>query len=301
MNSEREDFTRVSHLVYAFHMPCFIIISGMLTKIAPEPLYSDKILRKFGAPFIVFSILYETFFFFYFGEASTYLRQASPHWILWFAYNLIVWRMILPPVARLRWPRWLILTAAAVFAIAVSCLKYNGYIFGLSRLVTLFPFFLAGYFYRAEILRLCEGINNFLALAFFVILMAGYFSVSSFIEAEMLLGSHSFADMGYEAWHAIGIRIFLYGFSTIASLCFLGSMPRKRLFPEQDSDLLYIYLTHGFALYVFYDSALFQWIESKPPETSLPIFLLLSLALTIILGYSTQAARQLYRMAISRT
>ena len=152
--------TGIERIIYSFHMPLFIFISGWLfyfTCIRKEKSYKDVViakLKRLGVPFFAFTLmatvlksafpslmhrpvtlqeLIDTFFFF----------RSNPLWEMWFIIVLFE-LMLLYPLYRYVSESKMLAAIGLGGAIMVSKFFPEISYFNLGRVVYMLPFFVAG-------------------------------------------------------------------------------------------------------------------------------------------------------------
>ena len=80
------------NLIYMFHMPLFIFISGRFSHIADRLKYKRNLLRLFET-FVVFHIIL-TIVSIALGGDFNFDFLTTPNWILWYLVALIYWRIM---------------------------------------------------------------------------------------------------------------------------------------------------------------------------------------------------------------
>jgi fucose 4-O-acetylase-like acetyltransferase len=138
-------FNVIAKIIYIFHMPAFVLISGYFSK---SEFNSRKLFRLS---------------FYYVGIntilmlLNIYLFHCSPSLLspfnsLWYLLSLIIWRLIVKHVSKVRW----IIPISFIVALLIGFWPDVANILSLKRVFAFFPFFIVGYKLNEE------AINNFL-------------------------------------------------------------------------------------------------------------------------------------------
>ena len=140
----------VMGLIYVFHMPLFILLSGYLTKPADQQVGSKlwKNAAVLLVTIVIFHLLSVTRQVLMNGQDLTKTLLQFPYGILWYLMSLIYWRFMLyyTPQPLLRRP--LVYLSLAFVVSALSGLTQLGNLLSIQRALNFFPFFLLGYYYR---------------------------------------------------------------------------------------------------------------------------------------------------------
>ena len=162
----------VMGLIYVFHMPLFILVSGYFTKSPKQQTARDLWhgVLNIAITLAVFQLLNSIWVSFAGRDFFKALRTV-PFGVLWYLMSLIFWRILLyyTPKPLLRRP-WLYLAIA--LALSILCgLTHLGTFLSLQRTLNFFVFFLLGYYYRQGALNDRWWKNNVLHIATVVVLL----------------------------------------------------------------------------------------------------------------------------------
>ncbi len=128
------------NFVYLFHLPIFFFVSGYFSKIGEdEPI---KAFKRLFIPYIIFTILWELFNFFAFGDKIGSTIFIKPGFGLWFLISLFTMKLMLPIADRFRYP----ILISFIFAVLIGLIDCN--ILGISRTFVYFPIFLIGFYLK---------------------------------------------------------------------------------------------------------------------------------------------------------
>ena len=129
----------VYYVIFSFHMPVFIFISGWFS----APGNTDKAISKYLIPYILANTVY--------GLSGSLLNRNflienlnpfSPHWTFWYLLSLFFWKVLHESVSTLKYP----ILFTLILALAAGAFKDVGYFLSLSRTIAFFPYYLAGYY-----------------------------------------------------------------------------------------------------------------------------------------------------------
>jgi fucose 4-O-acetylase-like acetyltransferase len=236
-------------LLYAFHMPAFLLISGFF---ASADRLSPK--RLVGTAQILVTWLVVEFAWVLIRAAtgdtpfpSTFL--VMPKWGCWFLVSLFTMRVLLPYVALL--PHPLILSSVA--ALGVGLIPSIGQEFSVSRSVALLPFFLLGWtirqrglerraWFRAPSLRLR-------AVAVLLVVAGGAAALAlhgmPHFTSELFTWRRSYSAMHDGALHGIALRAAAGLVAAGMTAGVLLLVPRRtRWFSRLGENTLYVYVLH---------------------------------------------------------
>lgn len=135
-------------VIYAFHMPAFIFISGYLTRdsdVIPwkSILFLLVMYAIANGAMLAWNVLR--------GGGIVLLR---PLYSSWYLISLACWRVILPKARNCK----LLLPLSIYLALAVGCSKEIDNTLALARTVAFFPFFVSGFLFKRNVPHLLRGI-----------------------------------------------------------------------------------------------------------------------------------------------
>ena len=228
-------------LIYSFHMPVFVFISGMFAGFKPE-----RILKKIIVPYIIFQII--SCVVNIFSGVGNAVQFTTPVWTLWYLPALAVWNTAVLFIDRKKSrEKILILILAFAAALIAGYDSSVGYYLSLSRIIVFFPYFIMGYYFK----RSDKIKTKFFRIKTEYILLAAsaaalvLFFMSEEINPKWLYGSYTYAEQGY----GILCRAFLYICGIVIGAAVLRIFPdRETIFSHLGARSLNIYLLHGFAV-----------------------------------------------------
>lgn len=134
-------------VVYAFHMPAFIIISGYFSRsfdMRPDRL--KRLVTGVAVPYVLFETAYSLFDRFVWDAPDQAISLLDPWYLTWFLAALFVWRLTTPVWKLVRWP----LPLAVCLALLASVSPEIGDDLDLQRVLQFLPFFVLGLFMKPE-------------------------------------------------------------------------------------------------------------------------------------------------------
>ena len=125
-------------MIYCFHMPVFVFLSGYFSKNANP----QKLVKSLLLPFFIFNTLYALLI------AKSY-NILKPEYVFWYLLSLFFWRLMILPFREKK----------KLLAVSLLLGLYVGYIadadrfLSISRTICFFPFFVAGNIFTKEHLQ----------------------------------------------------------------------------------------------------------------------------------------------------
>jgi fucose 4-O-acetylase-like acetyltransferase len=235
-------------VIFLFHMPAFILISGYFAKGFKNKGYLLKSVKKILLPYFIFQIIYSIYYYLVGKEETLQFDFLHPHWSLWFLLSLFFWNLLLYVFASLR---WFGLFVAVLLGIVIGFVDEVGSFLSLSRTFVFFPYFLLGYLLNGDMLKKVIRAKYSVRVGVFIIIGTLLFFGFWFPENAVpwLLGSTSYANMGGEEVADGIFRGIQYIITLIVIFGFLALIPSS---PHKVSEIgertLYVYLFHGFII-----------------------------------------------------
>lgn len=284
--------------IYVFHMPAFVMVSGYLAAKSTSKDFGKSIL----VPLFVFVVMYEVFNYLLYGTFSVYLAMLMPYWLMWYLLSLFMWRAFV-----VRYGVSLLLFGVALLvSLLYGFLGGVGNLFGLSRTVYFFPFFIFGYAIASGLFpRLSFRPSVFSLLVFVFVsvsLLMGYLLFagdlfSSFCASGGLLHEHCLFRLssflyGTKGYYYLAdsifilmlVRVVLYVLSFVLAYTFLRGIFSLRLpFGFVGKNTLHVFLWHGFFVKLLVALGWFSLLSGLVWYFAFTIVVILSVLLTWLL------------------
>lgn len=225
-------------LIYLFHMPLFVFVSGYMAKFNLK-----KNMKAFLLPYLVIQPICCI-------ATGNPIQWTTPFWILWYLISLFIWYLCVPVLEKIptRYRPLLI-----IVSIIIACLiGYNsniGYYASVSRSFVFFPYFALGYYskYYYSIHKHENFINRNeyiikIAISALVFFILGVLIIKgSALNAKWLYGAYSYTTANY----SILYRLMHYSAAIILGCFIMIFIPhRKSVLTEIGQNSFKIYLTH---------------------------------------------------------
>lgn len=242
------------NVIYFFHMPLFIILTGYFFK----PNKPARIMKLFIV-FIIWQLLN--------GVLSEVINEQqlisltpesrifsifNPYWTLWYLLGVIVWSIVTPYFMKLRYP----LVISIAFAVIISYADQVTGWFSLRKLINFYPYFLLGYILANKnvLTALGEKAKSFRYplrwAALFVTLafmgaMVFYMNVPKGTEFLFMRESYNYFD--WPLWKGLMYHLLLYAGTIGVSVALMLLVPQGKplfFFNRLGFFSLFIYLIH---------------------------------------------------------
>ncbi|GKQ33982.1 membrane protein [Streptomyces sp. A012304] len=233
-------------LVYTFHMPAFIVISGYFSRsFDGSPGKLKRLVTGIVVPYVVFETAYPLLKT-YVDGAPQDISLLDPYYLTWFLCALLIWRLTTPFWKLVRYP----LPLALGIAMAASATPNIGDDLDLQRVLQFLPFFVLGLHLKPEQFRLVRRRSvRIAAVPVFAFALAFSWWAVPRMNSGWLYHRNSAQELGVPWWVGPVMQLALFGCSLLLTACFLSWVPGRRMwFTALGAGTLYGYLMHGLVL-----------------------------------------------------
>jgi fucose 4-O-acetylase-like acetyltransferase len=239
--------TALYMVVYAFHMPAFIIISGYFSRSFDfRPDRVRRLLTGVVVPYVVFETAFSLFKRYADHDPGQDISLMDPWFLTWFLIALFIWRITAPIWKLVRWP----LPIALVIACLASISPSIGDDLDLQRVLQFLPYFVLGLTLRPEHFRMVRQRRVRIAAVpvFVVALVFSYWAVRH-MTSSWFMHRDAAQELGTPWWAGIVMTLAVFGCSMVLTACFFSWVPGRHMwFTTLGAGTLYGYLLHGFVV-----------------------------------------------------
>ncbi|MFE9921161.1 acyltransferase family protein [Streptomyces sp. NPDC005774] len=234
-------------VVYAFHMPAFIIISGYFSRsfdMRPDRL--RRLITGIVVPYIVFETAYSLFKRVVDSDPQHEISLLDPWYLTWFLCALFIWRLTTPIWKAVRHP----LPLALGIAMLASASPQIGNDLDLQRVLQFLPYFVLGLCLRPEHFHLVRRRSvRILSVPVFVSALALAWPPGVLGGTGWLYHRDSAQELGAPWWAGPVMTLVLFGCCLLLTACFFAWVPGRHMwFTALGAGTLYGYLLHGFVM-----------------------------------------------------
>jgi fucose 4-O-acetylase-like acetyltransferase len=238
--------TALYMLVYAFHMPVFIVLCGYFSRgweASPERV--ARLVRGVVVPYVVFEVAYTLFVRWAGGAPDRPVSLLDPLYLTWFLAALFVWRLTSPLWRLMRWP----LPFALAIAMLATLSPSIGDDLGLQRVLQFLPYFVLGLLLRPRHFGYVRRrAARLVALPVWGCALAVAYWAVPRMNYAWFFHSESADALAAPAWYGPVMTLAAFGCSIVLAACFFAWVPGRRTwFTVLGTGTLYGFLLHGFA------------------------------------------------------
>ncbi|WP_079123516.1 acyltransferase family protein [Streptomyces abyssalis] len=282
------------YLLYSFHMPAFIIVSGYLSRgFECRPRQIRRLLTGIVVPYLVFQTLYTLFMRWAAHDPDREFSYQEPEFALWFLMALCLWRLTTPIWKLLRWP----LTVAVAVAVAASVTPSVSDDLGLMRVAQFLPFFVLGLRLRPRHFEMVRHRTvRILAVPVAVGALVVSYAAVPYISAAPFLHDKDAQGLGLPAWLGAAMTLAAFGCALVMTVCFLAWVPRRHMwFTSLGAGTLGAYLLHVYPIAYARESG---WFEAEGARHPLDRFAITVLAVMMMTLLCTAPVRRALRLVL---
>ncbi|MEU4462612.1 acyltransferase family protein [Streptomyces sp. NPDC024017] len=281
-------------VVYAFHMPAFILISGYFSRsfdMRPDRL--KRLITGVAVPYIIFETAYPLFKRVIDNDPHQEISLLDPWYLTWFLVALFVWRLTTPIWNLVRWPLPLALGLAMLATVTPSI----GDDLDLQRVLQFLPFFVLGLVMKPEHFHMVRtrAVRIASVPVFAVALAFSWWAVPR-MNTAWFYHRDAAQELGAPWWTGPVMVLAMFGCSLVLTACFFAWVPRRHMwFTALGAGTLYGYLLHGFLVKAGDYQGWFEasWLHQPTGEVLVTV-----LAAAVVTVLCTKPVQRIFRFAM---
>jgi fucose 4-O-acetylase-like acetyltransferase len=277
-------------VVYAFHMPAFIVISGYFSRsFAFKPHQIKRLVSGVVVPYLFFEFAYSMFRK-WLHEPGAPISLLDPWYLTWFLAALFVWRLTTPIWRSLRHP----LVLALAIAMLATVSPKIGNDLDMQRALQFLPYFVLGLCLKPEHFKLVRTWRmRILAIPVFAGALAVGWWAKGNMNTAWFYHRDAAEELGGTWWIGPLMTLGMFGCSVVLTACFFAWVPGRRLwFTSLGAGTISGYLLHGFLIK---SGHWFGWFDHAWAQGPLGALLCTVLAVAVVTLLCTQPVRTLLK------
>ncbi|MFI9819070.1 acyltransferase family protein [Streptomyces sp. NPDC052013] len=281
-------------VVYTFHMPAFIIISGFFSRsfdMRPDRL--RRLITGVAVPYILFETAYPLFKRFIDDDPQQEVSLLDPWYLTWFLCALFVWRLTTPIWKAVRHP----LPLALGLAMLASVTPEIGDDLDLQRVLQFLPYFVLGLCMKPEHFHMVRRRSVRIASVpvFAAALAVGWWAVPR-MNTAWFYHRDAAQELGAPWWAGPVMVLAMFGCSLLLTACFFAWVPRRHMwFTALGAGTLYGYLLHGFVVKAGDYQGWFEHSALRGPLGAIAVTVLAAALVTLL---CTRPVQRVFRFAM---
>lgn len=290
------EFKELYFLIYTFHMPLFVLISGYHAKHA-----SLKKVINLLIIYLMFQSIYRYFLFTFNHEKLFKLKMEVPYFHLWYLISMVAWYLIAIAINNFKLLKWQKISLILLFfGIGLAARYYTGpivervdefypsfysYTLSYQRTITFFPFFFIGLSLSEEAMKKLQKslkLKWLAALVTIVSLYLFYMRTDGVNLEKIFKGSYGMNKLKGSVFTISWQLILGYLFAFIMCYLLLNLISEKKSFLTRLGDnSLPIYLFHVFFIIKVKKM---KFLGTYPPAVLLILFVILTIFIVWLLS-----------------
>ena len=305
--SQYESLRTFFIFTYLFHMPLFIFLAGLFSKstINKDPFRSERVLHFFTLYFVM-EVLFYLLRHFVLGEENFRFNPFVEDGVPWFMFAMGVW-LILGRLFRDTSPL-LVLSLSIIGMLLIGYFPIGDHLV-TSRIITFFPFFIAGYYTDPKQLAQLLQSTTLKIISWVLLVLA---AITIWANIEKLYGIRLMLS-GRNPYEAVKMQLDVPGgdillklvitmITICLSIAILSVVSKKHSwFTTIGERSLAIYFFHRFILYMYHSLHINEPLQQFVPNRWLLIYLLFFVLVTGFLALAPfQASLQWFEKQTAR-
>ncbi|KOX02605.1 membrane protein [Streptomyces sp. NRRL B-1140] len=281
-------------VVYAFHMPAFILISGYFSRsfdMRPDRL--KRLITGVAVPYIIFETAYPLFKRVIDNDPHQEISLLDPWYLTWFLVALFIWRLTTPIWNLVRWP----LPLALGIAMLATVTPEIGDDLDLQRVLQFLPFFVLGLVMKPEHFHMVRTrAVRIASVPVFAAALAFSWWAVPHMNTAWFYHRDAAQELGAPWWTGPVMVLAMFGCSLVLTACFFAWVPRRHMwFTALGAGTLYGYLLHGFLVKAGDYQGWFEasWLHQPAGEILVTV-----LAAAVVTVLCTKPVQRVFRFAM---
>ena len=275
-------------IIYGFHIPCFLFVSGYFARFDAK-----KVAKHILLPYAVFQVLYTWFDCTVVKPSKDFVLQFTyPYWIMWYLLTLFFFYLLIPLLeTKNRWAAVGVLALLTAISLHIGTDSLAGYTVSLSRTLVFLPCFFFGYYAGTTFAPGFVGGLRRWRWILLPILLAGIvlyclYLLKNGVTSKLLYGSYAYEKAEATPW----LRLLVLAGSMAWMFLLLALSPTRRIpvWTAIGQRTMPIFLLHGFVQRLLIKARFFHYTELKN------YLLALGLTCAILLVFSHKPVHKLF-------
>ncbi|WP_225882232.1 acyltransferase family protein [Streptomyces aureocirculatus] len=282
----------VHTVVYAFHMPAFILLCGYFSqRFSARPDQMRRLLEGVLIPYLLFETAYAAANSAVRGEPFE-LTPTEPTYLCWFLVALFLWRLSTPLWRAVRHP-----VPIAVLVSLAAGFTTMSYDLALPRVLMFLPWFVLGLSLRPQHFAfLRTRVARRWAVVALALAGAGAYLFVPAPDEHWLSMDVGYTELGVSPLRYLVVRLALFVLSAVLVAAFLACVPRRRtLFTALGAVTMYPYLLHGLLIRAGEAAGLYPALKDLGPVGQVVLTLTVVAAVFLL---STPPVRLLFQLFV---
>ena len=230
----------IRSVIYSFHMPLFVFISGYFSRMSKRK--TERAFAEYLIPFFIFNTIYTMTI-----QGVLKVNIFLPQYAFWYLLSLFFWNISIDYIYKFK-P---IIIVSFILGIYCGLFGNIDRVFSLSRTICFFPFFILGYSFDKEKTEKLRSLNKALpviGIALSVGLTA-FANIKGYIPIKMYEMIQSYNNTKVDNIPGGIERAVIYLIAVLMIVCVISLVPNKEFwFTKYGTRTVCIYIFSSFLI-----------------------------------------------------
>lgn len=247
----------IYNLIYFFHMPLFVFVSGRFSHITDRARSKRGVVRLLEI-YVVFQFVRTSISVLFENESLTLDCLITPGWTLWYLVSLVCWRLTVYVIHGKYGQTWILQHGGLLILYSFCISIFAGFIpidypLGIQRTLSFLPFFAMGFYsVNVDVVKIVNKMpSSFAMMVLFTTFLVFYFMIYENLNYIHHGSFPYWAEDGIHTLYRLGLRCLFFPIAIVMSISVMRLIPSNTKFAEWGRATMFVYLFHSFALREF--------------------------------------------------
>lgn len=204
-------------IIYSFHMPVFVFVSGFFSK---KSTCADNAVQNLLIPYLIFDLVYVLLF----DNSFRFFNLLLPRYAYWYLFALFIWRILINNISKVRF----IGIISVLAGLVVGIFNEYGDFLAISRIICFLPFFIFGYKLSETDYNKIKEKKYLISLGLVGTVITVILNVKNIMPHMMYVLAVPYSDFGIPFVKSILLRAIIYAVAFMFIIAFIVAVPNKK-------------------------------------------------------------------------
>ena len=228
----------IRSVIYSFHMPLFVFISGYFSRMSKRK--TERAFAEYLIPFFIFNTIYTMTI-----QGVLKVNIFLPQYAFWYLLSLFFWNISIDYIYKFK-P---IIIVSFILGIYCGLFGNIDRVFSLSRTICFFPFFILGYSFDKEKTEKLRSLNKALPIIGIALSvgLTAFANIKGYIPIKMYEMIQSYNNTKVDNIPGGIERAVIYLIAVLMIVCVISLVPNKEYwFTKYGTRTVCIYIFSSF-------------------------------------------------------
>lgn len=230
----------IRSVIYSFHMPLFVFISGYFSRMSKRK--TERAFAEYLIPFFIFNTIYTMAI-----QGVLKVNIFLPQYAFWYLLSLFFWNVSIDYIYKFK-P---IIIVSFILGIYCGLFGNIDRVFSLSRTICFFPFFILGYSFDREKTEKLRSLNKALPIIGIALSvgLTAFANIKGYIPIKMYEMIQSYNNTKVDNIPGGIERAVIYLIAVLMIVCVVSLVPNKEYwFTKYGTRTVGIYIFSSFLI-----------------------------------------------------